>query len=94
LKQGEYITLVPEPENLFDANAVRVDSGIGTIGYIPHEHAKHISDLLKNGALSKSYIREIRGDDDGYNYGVILHLETALDHTAQHRDGRHHGGHS
>jgi hypothetical protein len=84
LKEGEYVTLVPEPDNAHDSNAIRVDSGIGTIGYVSRHDAKRIGDLIARGAVSKCYIDEIRGGEDGYNYGVILRLETTTNGVAAH----------
>jgi hypothetical protein len=85
LKEGEYVTLVPESDNPHDPYAVRVDSELGTIGYVPRDDAAHVGGLITHGVLAKSYIGEIRGGNGGYNYGVVLHLETALEHTARHQ---------
>jgi type II secretory pathway pseudopilin PulG len=77
LKEGEYITLVHEPNNPYDKNAVRVDSALGTIGYVARDEAMKIARLLDEKAIAKSYIDAILGGDSGMNYGVKLTVETA-----------------
>jgi hypothetical protein len=76
LKEGEYVSLIREPENQYDRNAVRVDSTLGTIGYIPASQCAAIGALLKASSPRKCYIDKIAGSDDRFsNLGVWLKIE-------------------
>lgn len=43
------ISIVPEPTNKFDPNAIQIFAGQIHIGYIPALVAVHINELLNNG---------------------------------------------
>ena len=54
--------VVREPENKFDPNAIRVDSGFGQIGYIPADTAaNNLASLMDRGHKVKAEISEITG---------------------------------
>ena len=46
------VALVPEPENEFDKNAVRVELDDVVVGYIKKGSCTHIKNLLKNNLIS------------------------------------------
>jgi hypothetical protein len=62
LEAGERVILVREPDNKFDPNAIRVDSGFGQIGYIPADTAaNNLASLMDRGHKVKAEISEITG---------------------------------
>ncbi|CAM3395359.1 HIRAN domain-containing protein [Kibdelosporangium persicum] len=77
--------LVPEPDNEWDENAVRIDLLLGQqtvkVGYLPSELAEEYQpDLLtmhRNGKLGMCPAR-VAGGGDKY-YGVYLHLASPRD---------------
>ena len=76
LKEGEYVSLIREPENRYDQNAVRIDSALGTIGYVPATQCAAIGALLRNSQPRKCYIDRIDGGYDRHsNLGVWLKIE-------------------
>lgn len=60
LKANDELTLVCEPENLYDKNAVAVYSGKTHLGYIPKETAPKIRDDVNKGIV-KCFVSEITG---------------------------------
>ena len=59
LKIGEELTLVREPTNKYDPNAVQIVSRIGQIGYIPRADAAWIAPLMDNGTSFSAVIGEM-----------------------------------
>ena len=70
-------SLVPEPENPYDSNAVAVYIGNKyKIGYVPKGNI--IQEKVKHG-VKFSAKGMIVGGKDGLNYGVILNCKTEND---------------
>ena len=71
-------TLVREPENIHDHNAVAVMASVNgsaayKIGYIPSTTAPVVSAILNNGTRVRVSLRAIVGGwADGINYGLRL----------------------
>jgi hypothetical protein len=86
---GMTLTLVPEPDNQYDAHAIRVDADGVDIGYIPKKgtawvelgrmHAKidrdNLNEVLEaySGPLSAT-LHGIYGGYNGKNFGVSIKL--------------------
>lgn len=52
LEVGNKLKLVPEPENQYDVNAVKItDSKGNRIGYLPRYYSKSVTNLLKKGGI-------------------------------------------
>lgn len=79
--------LVPEPDNPHDPNAIRVDVGGETVGYIPREQTAGIHALIEGGATARAIIgagpRKIIFEDESgqlaakkedYDFSVSLQL--------------------
>lgn len=75
--------LVPEPENTYDRNAVRVEVFGRKVGYIPREDAEDVSPMLlalrKQGLLVGSRAEIIGGglghSGDKLSFGIRLQIE-------------------
>ena len=66
LEAGERVTLIREPDNRYDPNAIRVDSGLGQIGYIPAETAlNNLASEMDRGCEVTAIISEITGGEPG-----------------------------
>jgi hypothetical protein len=50
LNVGTRLALVPEPENIYDRYAVRLEFDGNHVGYIPREQNRTVSELLQQGA--------------------------------------------
>ena len=77
LKQGEVLSVVPEPENKFDNNAIAVYHKEIRIGYIPKETAAKIVKDVTIGKVS-CVVSEVTGGSGGKeNYGcnIVLNIE-------------------
>jgi len=78
VKQGMPVTLVPEPENPYDPNAVKVMVGGANgemlhIGYVPRELAEVVSKLLTEpGALWGAHICRLLPEDVGKGAVVMF----------------------
>lgn len=71
--EGDPVTLVPEPENYFDKNAVRVICYGKMIGYIAKDLAPRIQALAKQGRVSGVISKKFPGiKKTGYNVGFRL----------------------
>ena len=66
---GESVTLEREPENPYDANAVRVCSARGTcIGHLAREDAAAIAPALDEGRAHRAVVHELTGGLSGYKH--------------------------
>lgn len=65
LKTGNVIYLVREPENPYDANAIRVDCKHGCIGYLSREHASQIAPVMDGGERLRAEVANIWGGTPG-----------------------------
>lgn len=77
------VTLVRDTSNLYDNNAVKVDtsvkgSAVYTLGFIPRNLAYVVSALLDKGIELKATFKEVRGSYKPYmNYGAVITLKLA-----------------
>jgi hypothetical protein len=56
LKPGDTLTLVREPDNVYDANAVRVEWNGQRLGYIPRRENADVARQMDRGAPVKARI--------------------------------------
>jgi hypothetical protein len=69
--EGDDVSLVPEPDNPFDKNAVKVVSERGIcVGYIARTEVKEIGRFIRDGRLRNANINRIFGGGPGQHYGV------------------------
>ena len=74
LTGDEDLRLIAEPDNKYDASAVRCEANGVLIGYIPKGHNKEICDTILRGGEVKIDEWTITGGVDGKNYGVNVHI--------------------
>lgn len=61
LKADDVVYLVPEPDNRYDANAVRVETGDGMqIGYVPRSCSVPFTRAISNGHVTMTTVKEVR----------------------------------
>lgn len=73
LSEGDTVTLVREPNNLADKNAIRVESEHGCIGYVAREEAVRLAPIADAGRIGDVTIKDIvGGDTDRPSRGVWL----------------------
>lgn len=61
LKEDEVVYLVPEPENRYDANAVRVETGDGIqIGYVPRSCSAPFARAIRNDNVTITAVKEVK----------------------------------
>ena len=61
LKADEVVYLVPEPDNRYDANAVRVETGDGIqIGYVPRSCSAPFTRAIRNDHVTMTTVKEVR----------------------------------
>lgn len=67
-------TLVPEPDNPYDANAVRVDVDGVAVGYLDRPTAKRYHETHSGSVICPAVVRGgwDRGEDDRGSFGVWL----------------------
>jgi hypothetical protein len=66
LDAGERVALIREPDNRYDPNAIRVESGLGQIGYIPAQTAlNNLASEMDRGCEVTAIISEITGGEQG-----------------------------
>ncbi|MBN2033732.1 MAG: hypothetical protein JW836_10680 [Deltaproteobacteria bacterium] len=57
----EGVTLIREPENAFDPNAIKVEAGRNYVGYIPKGIAKDLASRMDSGSrfiVTKSWLNK------------------------------------
>lgn len=64
LYQSAALQLTREPENKYDARAVRVDFKGQKLGYIPRVDSAAVSQLLDRGEQVQAYIVDLKMSDD------------------------------
>ncbi len=78
LKEGSELRLVPEPENPYDANCIRVLSENGLqIGCLSREVAARTAPNIRRGVLYRAFVECLTGGDVGYAYGLNIRIERA-----------------
>lgn len=72
MKTGQELSLVRDPENEYDTNAIRIESDKGLVGWVPAYYASALSELLDNdsNALQCRVIR--------VNYPPAMHTPDIL----------------
>lgn len=71
-RAGDRVGLVPQPDNPFDCDAVRVVSAHGQIGFIPAPVAMRLVEQLREGFTADATIERIGHGPDTPNAGVWL----------------------
>jgi hypothetical protein len=66
LKAGDHLTLVPEPTNKFDPNAIQITTGELFLGYVPKKFSSEVSGLLGIGAEINCIIDEVNPEAKTY----------------------------
>lgn len=61
LMVGDAVTLVREPQNRYDPNAIRVDASGGTIGYVAANEAVTLHRLMDAGRVGAAVVKDILG---------------------------------
>jgi hypothetical protein len=72
--EGEWLLLVPEPNNPFDPNAIAVRraSNREQIGYLKRDVAASLTEDLENQFAATAIIHAIRGGGPGMLLGVSI----------------------
>ncbi len=71
---SDSLTFVREPNNPYDANAIKVVCDYQHIGYIKADIAEDIAPLMDSGKKLSGHITEITGGGD-LNYGCNIHIK-------------------
>ncbi|MGO4894209.1 HIRAN domain-containing protein [Flavobacterium sp. W21_SRS_FM6] len=79
-KEGMPLTLIPEPDNAYDPNAISVwitaksffSSKSYQIGYISAEIADRLSGEMQRGKKVQAFIKDITGGNSDKAYGVNI----------------------
>lgn len=69
--QGEHLLLEPEPDNLYDPNAIRIIYRDHQIGYVQSDVAKIVARELLTGTQVKATVNTISGPTEQYPYHWI-----------------------
>ena len=77
IKVGDPLTLVREPGNPHDANAVRIDWNGRTLGYVPRRENAHLARQMDHGAAVEARITELHNFRNGRNR-VSYEISVAL----------------
>lgn len=74
-------TLVPEPTNAYDRNAIKVLIAGEHVGYIPRDLAAILADGVSNLRAEHgdvTTLAELNGSGTEYGFGVVLHLKLQM----------------
>jgi len=74
LNTGDEITLIREPENQYDKNAIRTEALGERIGFLPAHVARELAHRMDNGENFKCIVAQITGGGDK-TYGCNVELE-------------------
>ena len=69
LKPNTKLTLIREPNNSYDKNAIKIYATGKHIGYIKSDLAKKIAPLLDKGHKYQAVISEVTGGASGKSFG-------------------------
>ena len=67
IKVGDPLTLVREPDNPYDGNAVRIDWNGRKLGYVPRRENAHLARQMDHGAAVNARITELHQYRNGRN---------------------------
>lgn len=82
LSEGERLTLLREPENRYDTNAVKVQTIKGNqVGYLNARLSKHFAPLLDRGEQYQVFVSQVTGGNEK-NYGLNIVLSKLGKHNS------------
>jgi hypothetical protein len=73
-RTGDAVVLMPEPENHFDPNAIRVEVNGEQIGYVPKEMTHELYDVTLFTPGAAACVLRVLGGDSGYLIGVEVEV--------------------
>jgi very-short-patch-repair endonuclease len=73
LKQGDKLTLVRDPQNIHDSNAIKVLHNDAMLGHIDKQVASVLAGMIDNGVKVKAFLSKILGGPS-QNYGLLIDL--------------------
>ncbi|HTV75030.1 MAG TPA: DEAD/DEAH box helicase [Candidatus Acidoferrales bacterium] len=75
LASGDPLTLVRQPENPKDANAIAVFFGALHVGFIRKEIARRVAPNIDGGDRYEAVVTDVTGGGDGRHVGVNIHVQ-------------------
>lgn len=78
VSRGDILSIEPEPENLYDPNAIRILYQNQILGYVPREKSAILQRELKAGTPIHITVGEVRPPNEFYQYHSInahIHLD-------------------
>ncbi len=82
IRVGDTLALVREPDNPFDASAIRLEWNGRKIGYVPRRENNDLARQLDNGTTVEAHITElakIRNGRHSISYDILVPLRTVHD---------------
>ena len=77
LSEGTELDLIPQPDNPYDSNCIRVVAKNGQqIGCLSRDVAAKVAPMMKQGVVYKAFVTVQTGGDVGFAYGVNIRIET------------------
>lgn len=71
IKPGDRLTLIREPDNRHDRNAIRVDWNARQLGYVPRAENRAVAAALDRGERLEARVLELREDRDPWQRVVF-----------------------
>ena len=71
---GDEVQLVPDPDNQYDPNAVKVMSGEHWLGFIPRDQAETVKQAIDNGCKIDAKVKSKKKPEGSDSYGLIIEL--------------------
>lgn len=72
IKTSSKVELIPEPENKYDSNAIKVIIDGKQVGHIKRTVNTTIIDLWNRGAQVRARVNAVVGGENGKNQGIVL----------------------
>ena len=82
VRLGDRLTTEREPDNPYDANAVRLYHDGGEIGYVPARHAVWVAEILDRGGPLTITVAAIKHSGDAHLPDIYLDTEIRTDEDA------------
>jgi hypothetical protein len=80
VEPGQRLSLVREPENPFDSNAIRVETKKGEmLGYIRRPIARRLAERIEKGALLRAKAAVVLGPEAGPNDRLYIEIKVTED---------------